>query len=399
MGDQDGRYFISKRSGWLYGSPRFPGGARILDEIVETATEPRFAKVGEELVIREPPAGRFQIKATIWEDDRRIQTLTIQKWRVKDGYPHDREHFSFVGQEVPRLLEFVQRLRDLHLNGARAFKTAIDDLCPVLMTPAQEKRFLAEREDLVIKAATHEVTQQDIVALAYRKKQLAHFERLLSDAAFFEAERRRLDKAPEPLWQAFFEANPWILGHGLSYVFMSGLDGRKLEQTVKGTDLAGPGKVTDGIMKTNARMNAVAFVEVKRHDTPLLRKVTYRSGVWGPSDELSGGVAQCHETVRLATEWMHGRYRPNHPESGAPTGEDLFAVNPKSFLVVGSLSEFEGEHGPHEGRYRSFESFRRNLHRPEVITFDELLYRARYIVDAQAAAATEPEEVSDDFEF
>ncbi len=61
-------------------------------------------------------------------------------------------------------------------------------LRPVLMTPVQEKRFLAERHDLVIEAAIHNVTQQDIVALAYRKKQLAHFERLLSDPAFFEFE-------------------------------------------------------------------------------------------------------------------------------------------------------------------------------------------------------------------
>ena len=35
-------------------------------------------------------------------------------------------------------------------------------------------------------------------------------------------------------------------------------------------------------------------------------------------------------------------------------------------------------------RYRSFETFRRNLHQPEILTFDELLYRARFIVDSQS---------------
>ncbi len=36
---------------------------------------------------------------------------------------------------------------------------------------------------------------------------------------------------------------------------------------------------------------------------------------------------------------------------------------------------------------RTFESFRRNLHDPEVITFDELLYRAEKAVQAYAEDA------------
>jgi len=35
-----------------------------------------------------------------------------------------------------------------------------------------------------------------------------------------------------------------------------------------------------------------------------------------------------------------------------------------------------------EAQLRSFELYRRNLHQPEVITFDELYERARHIVGA-----------------
>jgi hypothetical protein len=58
---------------------------------------------------------------------------------------------------------------------------------------------------------------------------------------------------------------------------------------------------------------------------------------------------------------------------------------PKSFLVVGSLGEFTTEHGVNEERYRSFELFRRHTLSPDIITFDELFERARFIVQQHEA--------------
>ncbi len=55
---------------------------------------------------------------------------------------------------------------------------------------------------------------------------------------------------------------------------------------------------------------------------------------------------------------------------------------PRSFLVIGSLSEFHTVHGVNEEKYSSFELFRRNLKSPEVVTFDELFERAKYIVES-----------------
>ncbi|MGN4007392.1 Shedu anti-phage system protein SduA domain-containing protein, partial [Cronobacter sakazakii] len=61
-------------------------------------------------------------------------------------------------------------------------------------------------------------------------------------------------------------------------------------------------------------------------------------------------------------------------------GEELFNFNLKSFLVVGNLSQFSSDNGINHDKLRSFENFRSNLIRPEVITFDELYERARFIV-------------------
>lgn len=389
MGYDDGEYFIRKRPDRIYISKRFGSvnDTRIISELVEGDLDDHFATVADEMVIRRTDKKRFEIKATLTEDDRDIKVLTIQQWSVESGQAYDRTHFSFMGDEIARLLEFVQRVKTVHLDSPGSRVIDIDRLVQVTLTPEQAKRLVSERQDLVIDVATNEVTQQDIVALAYRKQELAHFERLLSDDTFFAEQGERTGKRDEALWQAFFERNPWIFGHGLSYAFMTGLDDRKLEQVVKGFDVAGPGKRADAVLKTHAHLSSLAFVEIKRHNVALLARRPYRAGVWAPSEDVAGGVAQCHEVVRAAGEALEERLRPTD-EWGDPTGEDVFQVHPRAFLVVGRLSEFEGDHGPNAAKFRSFEAFRRNLHQPEILTYDELLYRARFIVDAQAHAAS-----------
>lgn len=68
-------------------------------------------------------------------------------------------------------------------------------------------------------------------------------------------------------------------------------------------------------------------------------------------------------------------------QTGDPTGEVLFNIEPRSCLVVGSLDQFQTDHGPNIPKFRSFELYRRHTGRPEIITFDELLERARFIVE------------------
>jgi hypothetical protein len=74
-------------------------------------------------------------------------------------------------------------------------------------------------------------------------------------------------------------------------------------------------------------------------------------------------------------------------ERGDPTGEEAYNWAPKSFLVIGSLAEFATTNGVNEERFRSFELFRRNTLSPEIITFDELYDRARFIVQQHEAKA------------
>ena len=62
-----------------------------------------------------------------------------------------------------------------------------------------------------------------------------------------------------------------------------------------------------------------------------------------------------------------------------------YLLRPRSFLIVGKLSEFVNDQGQHHPeKIRSFELARRHLQEPEILTFDELLARAEWIVNNAA---------------
>jgi hypothetical protein len=132
-------------------------------------------------------------------------------------------------------------------------------------------------------------------------------------------------------------------------------------------------------MRSRGAISNLCFVEIKTHKTPLLGKTPYRSGCWPPSSELAGAVSQVQGTVASAMDSIQGKLAISD-SNGYPTGDEAFNYSPKAYLVIGNLDAFVGEHGVNQEQFRSFELFRQNTHSPEIITFDELYQRAKFIV-------------------
>jgi len=376
--------FFERRTDKTIISKRFPSGPsgqmlRIASHIVQGQPGLKFATVKDEMVLRQTPSGRYEIKATFVEDDRSVRTLTIQRYSNKTG-PLEHQHFTFVGSEVETLLNFVAGLKSVPFDGSAKVHLTDDVLRDIILNQNQARRIFAKNSELFLELAQQEDLTRDLVAVGYRRKQLQHFERLLEDKEFFATEQSRLRCKPEDVWQKFFEANTWIFGYGLSYQFLSKLDEGKLEQIVRGRDLTGAGKRSDALMKTRGIVSSLCFVEIKRHDTSLLGSAQYRPGAWSPSSELVGGVAQIQTTVHSAVEAIGHKLIPDN-ELGDPTGEVLLNIEPRSCLVVGTLAEFVTPNGINTTKFRSFELYRRHTWRPEILTFDELLQRARFIVE------------------
>jgi antiviral defense system Shedu protein SduA len=139
------------------------------------------------------------------------------------------------------------------------------------------------------------------------------------------------------------------------------------------------GKRADGLLKTAGVLSSLCLVEIKKPNTSLLEGQAYRPDCWQASRELSGGVAQSQKTVQKTLENLPVEFRPAD-KNGNPTGEVLYSYRPKSFLLIGKLSEFMTNQGTNREKFASFELLRRNTIAPEIITFDELFERARFIV-------------------
>ncbi|MEK7995933.1 MAG: Shedu immune nuclease family protein [Planctomycetota bacterium] len=365
------------------------GKLRYFYKAIEGEENVCFATVGDEVVLRSVNLGRKQIKAKVLEDDRGIKILTIQRFNALNK-PHESEHFSFRGNEITTLLNFIAGIKTVPLEGEGKSYVTDEELREIVLDRGQVQRLLAKHADLIQEIVQSPELTRDLMAVGYRRTQIERYESLMADP-----------ETSEPVWQKFFEENTWIFGYGLSYQFLSALDGRKLEQAVSGFDISGPGKRVDALMKTRGRINSLCFVEIKKQTTDLLARTPYRSGAWAPSAELAGAVAQVQNTVHEAFDHLRDKFEPSDG-FGNPTGEALYNFEPRSCLIVGRLDQFlhQGEINPH--KFRSFELFRRNTWRPEIITFDELLERARFIVEhgeIDAQDRSDEPDVPDDTQF
>ena len=356
---------------------------RYISKIVNTPENHKFIKDGKQVSLRITDGEKQEIIAKFYEDTRSIFTLQIQKYTIESGSPHQ-THFTFQDAEIRTLYNFIRNICLIPIKNEEKAQLSDEFVKDLVLTRAQFLDIVSKQPDLIEEIINNQVTTEEIVNLGYRKKQLVIYQRLLNEPEFFQLTQTELgaNKKDEDVWQAFFEKNTWIFGYGLSYIFNSTLDNSKLEQVVKGSSFTGAGKRVDALLKSKGIINSLCFTEIKTHKSPLLKKVSepYRKECWAPSAEFSGAIAQIQKTVQLSLEEINTKTQIKN-DVGVLTGENLYLYQPKSFLVIGMLSEFSGEHGENEEKFSSFELLRRNLTNPEVITFDELYQRAKYIVD------------------
>ena len=351
---------------------------RIASKILPSEDGYEYAKERDEVVLRKKPDAKTYITAKFLEDTRQTFVLTVQKFVSETGQPYG-SGFSFVGEEIGRFCEFLANIQSVDFKTRAKVNISDEELRKIALTTHQAKAFLTENQDLFAEVLKSEVTTEDLIAVGFRKKQLSVYKNLLSDQSYFDDLKKKKNCSNESLWQKYFEKNPWIFGYGLGYIFLSGLDDKKLEQVVQGHSVDSYGKRVDALMKTRGIISNLCFVEIKTHMTELLESKPYRPGCWAPSKELAGAIAQVQGTVSSAVENLSSKINPSDNE-GNPTGEEIFNYQPKSYLVIGSMGEFVSEHGVNKDKLRSFELLRKNTSNPEIITFDELYERAKFIV-------------------
>jgi hypothetical protein len=322
------------------------------------------------------------------EDGGHIKEIELKRYKfyAKRGYVEQEEGITFSFPYFVGLIGFLQSLAKLNLNDITERRIPLHG-GPNLDEQTRRQFYTLASTDagqeLIREVVNNgQISGTDIVNIAYRKKQLEVFESLLNGDEAIEAYRTKNDvrqAGPEAVWQHFFEANTWIFGYGLNFVFNQPLEGRRLELAVRGHDVAGAGKRADALLKTTGIVSSLCLVEIKTPGTDLLEGEPYRPACWQAAKHLSGGISQAQKTVQKTLENLGTEFRPTDKD-GNPTGEVLYSYRPKSFLIVGCLSEFNTVDGINREKFASFELLRRNTLEPEIITFDELLARAKFIV-------------------
>ena len=356
-----------------------PVTIRIVTRGIDQAETYEVAKIKGETLLRTTPGGKNIITAKVIEKDNKIHILNIQEYTASTGNPH-KKGFAFVGEEITKLFNFIRDVQTMRFGSERYQRLNDEDIEHIELTDSQASSFIKRNPELFASIIQSQITTRDVIAFGYRKRQLEIFDRLLNDANYFDKVMREKNLKREAVWQKFFETNPWIFGYGLGYIFLSNLNEQKLEQVVQGYSLNQHGKRIDAVMKTKGIISNLCFVEIKTNVTKLLEDRPYRPGCYAPSKDLSGAVAQVQGSVADATKSLANKISV-FDALGNQTGETIYNYQAKSFLVIGSLDEFLGEFGINEDKLRSFELFRKNIISPEIITFDELYERAKFIVE------------------
>jgi hypothetical protein len=395
----DDEYYVGKKiPGRIYGSKSFeikgqalaegqaetpPKRARYLDRVFPDIEGEVLGMVKHELVLRTTTTGKRQIKLYVVEDPRHIRSLVLQNFNMSDGndVPSKNTHFLLFGHEIDDLLEIASLAREGDFQLSGKFRIGVNQLQRLEITPEAVRALVGSDTKLLENVLRDEVTEKDVVAVAYRKQQIKRFQSLLRDPKYFKEEQGRVSgNGTEAVWQSFFEDNHWIFGGTLFLISAGAIDSGKLERAVAGASVAGHGKRTDALLRTRGRIGALCFVEIKCHTTPLLKSTQYRPGIWAPSEQVVGAISQVQRTIQLAERTIAKSLRPTD-SNGNPISNDAYLIRPRSVVICGDLEQFVTPLGVNEDKYTSFELFRRHLQGPEIVTFDELLERAKLMVE------------------
>jgi hypothetical protein len=380
----------NSRPDHLYTHDWANGAGKYLNVVIDEASgQPQAIDIHLE------PDARNRIKVTITfvREHNNIRMIEIKKfkhYKRKGWQPAPDDETGFGYQRVTlspfsfeKLLAFLRFMTELDIPGITQRRLAL----AVEGTQALDedtKRTL--RTFLVRKGGPEVITEllktdligsQDIVNLGYRKKQLALFQELLGKpdvlAAYQQQHGVRTDQ-PEAAWQHFFARNEWIFGYGLDYRFQGILQEQfhASQASADGSDVA----ITDYLLGDR---RFTTFVEIKRPQTPLFASTKNRSRTWRLSPEFLDSVSQILE----------------HKASGLLRFErgDLFdkggmritqrPYDPRVVLIVGHWGELDScaNDRERETKQRTLELFRRDSRNIEIITYDELLERAKFITE------------------
>lgn len=225
----------------------------------------------------------------------------------------------------------------VQLRGRTSNRNTKDDLAAVQMVREDAHRIASEEPAKLfeLKAVIEQVTLAQLIS---------EFEYMLQK------------NLAESKWQAFFKANPFILGLAFPYPVILFQD----QASVGGTTLRGNGEsIVDFLMMQRFTGN-LALIEIKRPSTLLVEPKAYRGDMHAPHRDLTASMAQ---VLDQRAQLLH-HFATKKSQDKALT--DVHVSSVYCIVVVGTLPADVAQ-------IRSLDIFRHSSKDVSVVTFDELL--------------------------
>lgn len=382
MSDEDAKFFELRREGKTYLSKVFthrainPERRRFAHAVFEGTERAILGEIEGALCLRLTGNQRkTQVTALVSQDDAAIKRVTLQtfKSRAGDWYEgYDKDAFTFRADEFERLLEFLNRIKFIDLSNEDRFQ--VEDISvgagPKIITDASDRALInrikqlgeTEREHL-FRSLHVDLTPAEINLLLGRRQALEKFIAQLAEGNWDETD-----------WQDFFEEQSWVFGYGLDYRIMRPFD-REMVVATAGTD--NRNKPTVDFLMTFT--DYTVLVEIKRPDTPIFQlRQSGRAGTWRFSTEFMDAVSQ---VLEQKAEWLSAAQSGDHFDKSGTRRLEARTRDAKTILVIGNRAEFDRSGNSRDATVKrdTFELFRRDTRTLEIVTFDELLERAKFI--------------------
>lgn len=318
---------------------------------------------------------KTQVTALVTQDHKQVRRLTLQTFKSRAGgwfEGIEKDEFTFRSDEFERLVRFLTQIEFIDLTNEDNFQ--IEDISkghgPKTIIDASDRWVIDQVSGLshsqrasLLQTLRDSLTRDEINLLLGRRQGLEEFENHISARDWKEAD-----------WQDFFDRQQWVFGYGLDYRVMRQF-GREMMVGGVGTDNRNK-PVVDFLMSFT---DYTVLVEIKRPDTRIFKDGQGgRAGTWEFSPDFIGAISQVAEQK---AEWLQFAGTGDHFDKSGQSSLEARTKNARTILVIGSSQEFSEGYDARTANVRkdTFELFRREVRSIDILTFDELLERARFI--------------------
>lgn len=285
----------------------------------------------------------------------KIVSLKIARYRKVNGTFYEKQDKSITLScgEIDKLIEYIQEYYAPLNTGMSEFISVDKDAAELFA----KVRDLGIPDAEVVKKL-HEsgiLTENLSVAItaAERNRAVSEFEQAISSGY------------PESYWQDWFSRNKWVLGSEYLNILP--------ERDIDVTDIA------DYLMR--AIDGFLDVVEIKRPDLPFWTRPDSHGNLC-PSSQLTAAITQC-------LNYLYKIELQSNSVEFMERVEDTKTVKPQCMLVYGRSVDWD------DNELKSLRILNAAYHQLHIITYDQLLMRAKLLLGIENETADEEENFSE----